>query len=176
MKVGIRHIPLLLNLLLEHIVACGDGANTEHHNKCEVLKLDDDTWTDIDAYPFSNVYYKFTVLFSTDGFYFFGGKEDKIDYERRGSVSRLDSKTFDWEYLGQLNQQRKKLSAIEINGEFLIIGGESDKGDELKSEKCILDNTGNVTYVTCFSQEPILPNHKDSSALFRVNADYCHFE
>ena len=133
------------------------------------MELNNDEWdTNIPDYTFDDHvnYYKYSVVFYNNGFYFFGGKRTK-------TIARLDSVSFEWEELGQLNHRRKKHNTIEINGIFLVVGGDSYDDEDMLSEKCVLDHMGKVI---CSGQEPTLINHTDLPALFKVTVDYCHLK
>ena len=89
-------------------------------------------------------------------------------------IVRLDSKwgpgdevvqPWTWTMVGRLKLARSGHSVIEVNGEFLVVGGLHDK----KTERCTLVKGK----VTCVAQEPMLYDYMMWPELFLVESDFC---
>ena len=104
------------------------------------------------------------IRFANPLCHIFGGQtfSDSTD----STISRLDSITFTWSQVGDLNKGRHGHNVIEIQGEFLVIGGTSGT---LKTERCKLVNG----QMLCTEQEPNLYNYREYPELVAVSDNYC---
>ena len=65
-------------------------------------------------------------MFFENGFYYFGGNSGD-SFGTLEKISFLHSKTFLWSTVGALLEKRQKHNVIEVQGQFLILGGEIKK-------------------------------------------------
>ena len=71
--------------------------------------------------------------------------------------------------MGRLNQGRNGHAAIEVQGQFLVVGGGGDYGSTV-TEKCVFNNKR----VRCNAQLPYLHAYETYPELFAVPNDFCH--
>ena len=107
----------------------------------------------------------FAVVFFDSGFYYFGGYTKFPNAYNFGVIARLDSNSFQWSKIGQLNKGRSGHNAILIGDEFLIVGGYGTRD----TEKCKY-NDGEMV---CSAQSPTLDDYGFFPELFAVPDDFC---
>ena len=136
-------------------------ASREKHSKAEVYQ--NGKWTEVDDFPADSgselvilnvplVLYlflleltpyvepdsdvnKYATIYYQKFFYYFGSFKPKSS--KRGEIYRLDSASWTWSSVGQLNtNSRKGHSVILARNEFWIVGGESNS----TTETCKLEN------------------------------------
>ena len=113
--------------------------------------------------PLRNDISDFAVVFFDSGFYFFGGWT-KVN-TNLGVIVRLDSESFEWSRISQLNEGRFAHNAIRIGEEFLIVDGYDAKS----TEKCKYTDGKMV----CSAQTPVLRDYVGFPELFAVLDDFC---
>ena len=106
------------------------------------------------------------VVYFDHGFYFFGGWDNTSLESTLDIIARLDSQTYVWTKVGELNTPRHKHNVVTVENEFLVIGG---VGYDMKSERCNYDDDQMI----CTEQWPELTGYYDYPELFIVNEDYC---
>ena len=110
-------------------------------------------------------------MFFENGFYYFGGNSGD-SFGTLEKINCLDSKTFLWSTVGALLEKRQKNNVIEVQGQFLILGGEIKKDGLLgtvQTEKCVFEETK----LQCSEQDPLLENYSNFPELFHISEDYC---
>ena len=136
-------------------MACGHF----DHSSCEYWDLSHNYWHSIDAYPFATDLIQYAVVYHNLAFYYFGGYQDSK------TIAKLDSQTYEWTKVGELNQGRYSHAVIQLDNSFLCIGGYGLQ----KTERCELKNST----VTCESQAPELQDYRQNPELFLVSDDFC---
>ena len=96
-------------------------------------KLENDIWSDIeeppvDATRFSN----YAVIFHGSSHYYFGGAQSG----HSKSILRLQSGSWTWSNVGQMNSARYGHAVTLVNGTFMVVGGLGN----IKNEACLLNN------------------------------------
>ena len=135
------------------------GSYLPHHKKGE--KLEDGAWTDINDAPVPiDRFSSYVVIFYDGSFFYFGGLKDR---ELR-SILRLDSYSWEWSNVGQLNSFRSKHGVILVDKTFMVIGGSSTRSNE-----ACLYNKGRFT---CDKKASSLTNYQGYPLLFLVDANY----
>ena len=115
------------------------------------------------------------ITFKDNSFLTFGGYQgiDSADgYLKR--IAKFDMNTLRWSVVGSLNIKRCSHNVIEVDDEFLIIGGATDRVCCFISEKCRFWRGK----IVCTTQEPTAKNFGYNVALFAVpdnfgKYDYC---
>ena len=115
------------------------------------------------------------MVLKDNSFYVFGGFDGNLypNYAKR--ISKFDMSTLRWSVLGSLNIGRSGHNVIEVDDQFLVIGGEYDSGNCcFVSEKCRFWRGR----VICTTQEPTVEYFGFKVELFLVpdnfgKYDYC---
>ena len=66
------------------------------------------------------MYSWYAAVFHKQTFYYFGGADGNGNY---GGVAGLDSSSWKWSFLGNLNTARHAHSAIFVANRFMVVGG-----------------------------------------------------
>ena len=82
----------------------------------------------------------------------------------------MDSRTYEWTKVGTLNKGRFAHNAIELQGQFLVVGGTGET--EFETEKC----TYTYGQVDCTKTGPNLRGFAYWPELYLVPDDYCQTE
>ena len=109
----------------------------------------------------------FAVVAQDDSFYYFGGVDG---YNRFTQIQRLDSATWTWSIVGNLNQARDGHGvALVQRNTFMVVGGLSSPSQTTKpNEVCTLDNGE----MTCEEKTTTLNGYVHYPAVFPVNDNY----
>ena len=94
----------------------------------------------------------------------FGGYTSNNYYDNL--IARLDGVTFSWSQMGEMIQGRYGHNAIVVQGEILVVGGQSGS---LKTERCN-EIEGQMR---CNAQEPELNKYYYYPELFAVPDNFC---
>ena len=108
-------------------------------------------WTIGSDYPYHTTIMAFEMVQHGDGFIVFGGvyKKSSLYYET-DVIAKYDPVPNTWSKLGNLKNSRHGLGLIQLEDEYLTVGGYNDK----KSEICRLQNDAMI----CVEREPTLTN------------------
>ena len=76
--------------------------------------------------------------------------------ERQSTIARFDPTQNDWKKLGNLRVARDRHGVIQVENEFIVIGGHRDDyaRENVPTESCKL----NQQSITCTTREPTLLN------------------
>ena len=120
-------------------------------------------WTSKAYFPFADALVDYQILPLSSDFVLFGG----FDENKKVSISTVakfsPTKNI-WAKLGNLQFSRHGLGAIEIQKQFLVMGGEGKK----RTEVCVV--TGET--IKCKSREPIFNDFQFYPALMVVETGY----
>ena len=129
----------------------------------EVYDHSTSLWSTKAFYPYRDVLIDYQMLPLFDDFIIFGGFDEKSNLTVT-TIAKFNPTTNIWTKLGNLQFSRYAFGAIEIQKQFLIMGGEGKK----RTETCTI--TGKS--IKCKSREPTLNNFQNYPALMVVETDY----
>ena len=92
------------------------GGSTTTSDSVEVYS--DNEWSDMAAYPYSTVLYKFAVISTAEGVYYYGGYDGE-DFQSQ--IAKIANN--EWSQVGTLKSPSTHISAIKLGDGVLIVGG-----------------------------------------------------
>ena len=107
-------------------------------------------WETKKQYPYKTWIYAARSLFYRDQFITFGGVPS------RNRIAAYNPKTDNWSTLGAMKTKRSYTSVIQIEDEFLIVGGlemDESESNSRRSERCRF----NGAELVCHFQSPLMP-------------------
>ena len=114
-------------------------------------------WQKKNSYPYKIDISYFSILTVEKKFIMFGGMSSTLDkttgkYKEtfESTITRFDPIQDSWKKLGNLKVARQGHSVIQVDNEFIVVGG---KGN-FPTESCKLDGQS----MTCTTREPKLDN------------------
>ena len=96
------------------VLAVGGSTTTS----ASVEAYADNQWSDMAAYPYSTVLYKFAVISTVEGVYYYGGYDGE-DFQSQ--VAKIANN--EWSQVGTLKSPSTHISAIKLGDGVLIVGG-----------------------------------------------------
>ena len=120
-------------------------------------------WSDKAYYPYRDVLVDYQLLSLSDAFIIFGGFDEKKNVSV-STIAKFEPTKNIWTKLGNLQFSRHGFGAIEIQKQFLILGGEGKK----RTEVCVL----NSETIKCKSREPTLNNFQSYPAMMVIETEY----
>ena len=120
-------------------------------------------WSDKAYYPYRDVLVDYQLISLSDAFIIFGGFDEKKNVSV-STIAKFEPTKNIWTKLGNLQFSRHGFGAIEIQKQFLILGGEGKK----RTEICVI--TGEK--VKCKSREPTLNNFIYYPAMMIIETEY----
>ena len=134
-------------------------------NGKESEKLQDGIWSDIEEPPVDGGMYLYAVVVQGSSHYYFGGYYVSADGSNVGldSILRLQSGSWTWSNVGQINSARYGHAVILIGQKFMVVGG----GQKKYNEVCMLYNgrfncTELSSSLSSYAYSPILFSVPDS--------------
>ena len=107
------------------------------NNKAEIYSFDTKSWTTVAEYPYGSYVGFAPIIHSQNSFFVLGG----FTSEGVSSIiARFDMGTSSWSHAGNLKNGRLDHGAIEVESNFLTIGGYGS----LPTEKCTINTNGDV--------------------------------
>ena len=139
---------------LDTFIALG----AETHNKNELFTSTDSKWVTKKDYPYAEAVYFFSILTFEQKFILFGGWNGKLTPgERLSRIARFDPAKNKWKPLGKLNKPRNRHSVVQLDNEFIIVGGKRyTNGNYVPTESCKFKNH-KKTKMRCTDRKPALP-------------------
>ena len=113
------------------------GSSKPQNKKGE--KFEDGAWSDIQDAPLRTKFSDYAVVYNSGNFYYFGGWDNPRVNMPKGDISSilcLNSVTWTWSNVGQLNRPRSQHQVILVGNTFMVLGG----WYEFANEACILNN------------------------------------
>ena len=141
----------------------GTNENVSANRITEIYDHSTSVWDTKAFYPFQTSLVDYQILPLSGDFIIFGGFDEKVNIAIP-IIAKFDPTKNVWNKLGNLRFSRHAFGAIEIQKQFLIMGG----GDKKRTETCIL--TGES--IKCKSREPTLNSFQLYPALMVVETDY----
>ena len=137
--------------------------NVKGNRITEVYDHSTSLWTSKLYFPYADALIDYQILPLSSDFVLFGG----FDENKKVSISTVakfsPTKNI-WAKLGNLQFSRHGLGAIEIQKQFLVMGGEGKK----RTEVCVV--TGET--IKCKSREPTLDDFQFYPALMVIETGY----
>ena len=124
------------------------------HKKNELFTLADSKWVTKKEYPYASSIYFFSILTVEKKFILFGGWNTFLS-ERLGTIARFDPAKNVWKHLGKLIKPRNRHSVVQLDNNFIIVGGKRyNNGDYVPTESCKFNKKSKMI---CTERKPELP-------------------
>ena len=141
---------------LDTFIAVGTWA---YHNHVELFTLTSSKWQAKKDYPFAPDICSYSILTVEKKFILFGG-HSKFSKDLSGgyqsTIARFDPMENSWTRLGDLNVAREAHGVIQVENEFIVVGGTRKwrpNGDDYEpTESCKLKRESMI----CKTREPKL--------------------
>ena len=117
------------------------------------MKVNTWKWQVRKSYPYDKQIYRARSLYYDDKFIVFGGMTSKRESKL---ITAFVPASNSWQTLGNLKSKRADIAVIEINDQFLVIGGNS------QGEICWI----NYGEIVCSYQETTIPSEGKFLHLF----------
>ena len=137
--------------------------NVNANQVTEIYDHSTSVWTIKAFYPFRNTLVDYQILPLFGDFIVFGGFDETSNIAVT-TIAKFEPIENIWAKLGNMQFSRYGFGAIEIQKQFLIMGGEGKK----RTETCIL--TGES--IKCKSREPSLNNFLYYPAMMVIETEY----
>ena len=137
-------------------------------NKKTELFSRSSVWSNQPDYPFGERYISdYSIVAMKDFFYVFGGQTEDSTTNRITSFSTI-SKV--WKIYGKLKSARSGHGVFIHEGDFVIVGGTINGGDQpVSTERCTLKEDT----IQCTAIKPKLSNYYNYPEMIAVPHDYC---
>ena len=127
-------------------------------------KLENGFWSEIAEAPVDGPrWYYYAVIFHGGSYYYFGGSGGP---RTSNSILRLQSGSWTWTNVGQLNSARNAHAVTLVNDTFMVVGGNGVR----KNEACQRLNNGQFSCTELFSS--LKENYSWYPILFSVADNY----
>ena len=129
------------------------GGSSADYRSTELMDTQTMKWTTKQEYPYEEKIFAARSLFYSDQFIIFGGE---LGYSTVSRIAAYNPQTDNWSTLGFLKTKRTYTSVIQMEDEFLIIGGlemDESESNSRRSERCRFDGAELV----CHFQSPLMP-------------------
>ena len=143
-------------------MALGSGNIHSPHKKNELFTLTDSQWVTKKEYPESflipdviAIYY-YSILTVEKKFILFGGWiPGAVQGVRVDTIARFDPAKNVWKNLGKLIKPRNRHSVVQLDNNFIIVGGKRyNNGDYVPTESCKFNKKSKMI---CTERKPELP-------------------
>ena len=139
-------------------MALGSGSLHSPHNKNELFTLTASEWIVKKEYPDASAIHYFSILTVEKKFILFGGWNPGATQQEQGvrvdTIARFDPAKNKWKTLGKLKKTRARPCAVQLDNEFIIVGGKQDKDGNVATESCKFTKPSKMI---CTERKPELP-------------------
>ena len=140
-----KHYPL------DKLIAVGDLMNA--HNHVELFTLSRSKWKIKKDYPYSKDISYYSILPVQKTFIIFGGYSYKnYGSKLQSTIARFDAIKNSWTKLGNLRVSRYAHGVIQVDNEFIVVGGRISNFNAVPTESCKLNGQS----ITCTTTVPEL--------------------